>query len=642
MKSGIIAKLGQTDLLLPALIGEGLAANDRVKVRLSVLQAAARHACSPETTEFDLTEECSATGIEAEAMQALVEGASRLPGGEMTAPGLHDLGGAIWNDVADMIRAVKAGDDAQGEAALKRLSSIEEGCTLGAADTVALDEILTLTAVTDRKNDSLHRLIMEMHKALNALAAQHAEEELAGAHVYGLEPDDRPAVEAFMRGLESTRKLKFDHPGLATTASRSGARLTIQNDIGETDAHVVVINVDANAVTVTYTDVHRVRAKFFTGLLRNFPVQWSGLDRKNAKGLGDEGVFYLVTGRLPFTDAKARDAFLQELGASLTFLIDWNKARKVLRTWVSKGDAVHILDWAARNRVGHRAFLELGGGDLVASAVHHAAPTRIGFGERLETALGREAAVDFLQSVLRVSAEALLKGGSIRLARDRIETELMRHLQRVDGTLLAIVMRQAGLARDIASGIADFIREQQARRPFDRDALAARARRIEEKADRIAIEARDEIARFEADPTIQQLVNSVEDAIDELEQAAFIASLGPAEIVPDLLAPLGELCAATIVGAEAAAAGAAATADVPDGQRVDSEDALAATARLIEAEHKGDAAERALTALVLRNGYDLKTALSVLELTRALERATDRFAAFGHLLRRHVLTDLSA
>ncbi len=177
-------------------------------------------------------------------------------------------------------------------------------------------------------------------------------------------------------------------------------------------------------------------------------------------------------------------------------------------------------------------------------------------------------------------------------------------------------------------------------RPFDREALATQARRIEEKADKIAIEAREEITRFEADPAIQQLVDTVEQAIDELEQAAFIASLGPAEIAPELLKPLGELAAAAIVGAEAVASGAAAAADVPDGQRVDSEDALAAAGRLIEAEHKGDDAERAVTTLVLRNGYDLKTALAVLELARALERATDRFASFGHLLRRHVLADL--
>jgi hypothetical protein len=44
MKSDIIELLGETELLLPALIAEGLAANDRVKARLGVLQAAVDHA----------------------------------------------------------------------------------------------------------------------------------------------------------------------------------------------------------------------------------------------------------------------------------------------------------------------------------------------------------------------------------------------------------------------------------------------------------------------------------------------------------------------------------------------------------------------------------------------------------------------
>ena len=192
----------------------------------------------------------------------------------------------------------------EGDAALERLSAIKQAASPEAADTIALAQIARLTGLSDGEGDSLHRLVMDLHKALNRLSAAHAEEVLAGAHVYGLLPEDRPAVEAFMRGVESTRKLKFDHPGLATTATRSGARLTIQNDIGETDAHVVVIAVEADAVTVTYTDVHLARAKFFTGLFRNFPVQWSGLDRKSAEGLGDDGVFYLVTGRYPAEDDK--------------------------------------------------------------------------------------------------------------------------------------------------------------------------------------------------------------------------------------------------------------------------------------------------------------------------------------------------
>jgi hypothetical protein len=249
--------------------------------------------------------------------------------------------------------------------------------------------------------------------------------------------------------------------------------------------------------------------------------------------------------------------------------------------------------------------------------------------------------VDFLKTVLRVSAESLLQGSSVRLARDRIEADLVRHLQRVDATLLAVVIRQAGMAREIAADLAQFVAERQANRSFDCAALANRARRIEEKADRVALEARSEIARFDADRAIECLVNQIEDAIDELEQAAFVASLVPSELAPELLEPLAELCATAVFGTEAAAVGVAAAAEVPEGHRIDSEDALAAVGRLIDAEHKADAAERSVTAKILTGDFDLKMALSVLDLARAIERATDRLAGFGHLLRQHVLAELS-
>jgi uncharacterized protein Yka (UPF0111/DUF47 family) len=636
MKSAIIEQLGQTDLLLPALIADGLAANNRVKVRLSVLQAAARHAQDPHGEGFDFVEECRSANLDFAAMRKLVESANLVAGTRVTAAGLGALIDAIMEDVAGMARAVKAGDPDRGEAALTRLSAIKNGSP--ASETIELAQIGRLTGIAD---DGLHQLVMDLHKDLNRLSAAQAEEILAGAHVFGLSVQDRPAVEAFMRGVAQTEQLKFGHPGLATTATRVGGRLTIQNDIGETDAHVVMVTVEADAVTVTYTDVHRLRAKFFTGLLRDFPVQWSGLDRKSAEGL-DESAFYLVNGRYVTSDAKGREAFLETVGASLVFLIDWNKARKLLREWVDKNDAIAILDWAAQQRVGHRALLALGGGELVASAVRHAASSRIGFGDRIDEALGRAAAIDFLKMVLRTSAEGLLAGRSVRLVRERIEADLARHLERVESTLLSIVVRQAGLARDIADEIAQFIAEQQAHQPFDRKALAAHARHIEEKADKIAVDARSEIGRFGADHTIESMVNAVEDAIDDLEQAAFISSLMPADLPPLLLKPLAELSAAAVAAAEAAASGAAAAADVPDGHRIDSDDALAAISRLTELEHKADDLERALTAAVLANESPPNVALSTLELARALERATDRLASFGHFMHRHMLADLSA
>jgi uncharacterized protein Yka (UPF0111/DUF47 family) len=243
---------------------------------------------------------------------------------------------------------------------------------------------------------------------------------------------------------------------------------------------------------------------------------------------------------------------------------------------------------------------------------------------------------------LDVCTDALRAGRSARAARDRIEAELVRRLSRVDATLLAAVVRQSGLARDIAALIADHIANLQAGRLAETAELTGRARRIEQKADRIAIDARAEIARLNAGATLLQLVDRIEEAIDELEQAAFIASLTPPDIGATALTSLADLCATAVAGTEAAASGADAAAQVPEGHRSDAEDALAAITRLVEFEHRADDSERTITALVLRGGLDLSHALSALELARALERATDRLASFGHVLHAHILTDLSS
>ena len=642
MKSQIIEQLGQADILLPSLIAEGLAANDRIKVRMSALQAAAHHAREPASPATDLHVECRAAGIAPAALATLIGGAHLAGDGRMAAPSLARLMKEIADDAATMIRAVSTGKPAEGDTMTARLAAIQTAGLLEASSEIEIARIARLTGVTEGGADSLHRLVMDLHKALNRLATDCAEEVLSGAHVFGLHAEDRTPVESFMQGLNETRPLKFNHPGLDTMATRSGGRLLIQNDIGTTDAHVVVIAVRKNAVTVTYTDVHRARAKFFIALFDKFAAKWSGLDRHVAAGLGEDNAFFLVTGQYQADSAADRNAFLAALGAALVFLIDWNKARKLLRGWVAKDDAARILDWGARQRVGHRALLELGGNELIGAAVRNAAPTRIGFGERLDQALGRNAAVDFLKTAMRVSTEALSAGRSVRLVRDQIEADLVRRLERVDSALLAIVLRQIGLAHDVTTAIAHHIAALQAGRPIDGKLLAARAGKIERKADRIALEARKEAERLNAGPIIEQLVDRVEEAIDELEQAAFIASLAPAGIDAVLLAALAELCTVATTATEAAASGLAAAIEVPEGRRADSEDALAAVIRLIDAEHAADARERDVTARVFGGGFDVATSLAVIELARAVERATDRLAGFGHLLRRHIMTDLSA
>jgi uncharacterized protein Yka (UPF0111/DUF47 family) len=642
MKTQIIEQLGQADILLPALVAEGLAANDRIKVRMSALQAAAHHAQEPDRPASDLGVESQTAGIAPAAIATLIGGAHMIGRDRLAAPNLAKLMKEIQDDATTMIRAVEAGVPDDGKKASARLDAIRSAGLLDAVSGIELSRIARLTGVAEVAGDSLHRLVMDLHKQLNRLAATCSEEALDGAHVFGLHAEDRAAVAAFMKGLNATRGLKFNHPGLDTMATRAGGRLLIQNDIGTTDAHVVVIAVKKNAVTVTYTDVHLARAKFFISLFDKFEATWSGLDRHTAAGLGEDNSFYLVTGQYQAGHAADRNEFLAAIGAALVFLIDWNKARKLLRTWVAKDDAAGILEWAARHRIGHRGFLELGGNELLGSAVRNAAPSRIGFGERLDQALGRSAAIDFLKAALRASTEALLAGRSVRTVRDQIEADLVRHLDRVDGALLASVLRQTGLAHDLVTAIARHIGALRAGQPADGELLARRGAAIEQKADRIALESRKEVDRLDARPVIGQLIDRVEEAIDELEQAAFVASLLPKRTDPALLALLAELCAVTATAAEVAASGVAAAMDVPEGRRVDSEDALAAVTRLIDAEHAADTRERATTAHVFRGGFDVAASLSVIELARAIERATDRFAAFGHLLRRHIMIDLAA
>ena len=202
MKSEIVERLGETDILLPSLIAEGLAANDRVKARLSVMQAAGQHARDPKGVRFNLTEESRSAGIDPMPLEALVNQASLLADARIAAPGLGKLGHAIWDDVAAMVRAVKAGDAAKGEAVQARFAATKAAAWPEPSDTIELAQIARLTGVSGSAGDGLHRLVMDLHKALNHLAAAHAEEVLAGAHAYGLLPEDRPAVEAFMRGLE--------------------------------------------------------------------------------------------------------------------------------------------------------------------------------------------------------------------------------------------------------------------------------------------------------------------------------------------------------------------------------------------------------------------------------------------------------
>jgi hypothetical protein len=92
MKSQIIRELGEADILLPSLVAAGLAANDRIKVRMSALQAAAKHAREPERPVTELAAESRAAGLEPIPLADLIGGAHVAGDGRIrrTKPGAAD------------------------------------------------------------------------------------------------------------------------------------------------------------------------------------------------------------------------------------------------------------------------------------------------------------------------------------------------------------------------------------------------------------------------------------------------------------------------------------------------------------------------------------------------------------------------
>ncbi len=63
-----------------------------------------------------------------------------------------------------MIDAVKAADSSGGDQALKRLSNIERTSAFSSQDEIEAAKITQLTAVSGGEADSLHRLVMDLHK----------------------------------------------------------------------------------------------------------------------------------------------------------------------------------------------------------------------------------------------------------------------------------------------------------------------------------------------------------------------------------------------------------------------------------------------------------------------------------------------
>lgn len=642
-KLAIVEALGESALLLPSLLSAALSANDRLKIRLSLLQEAAARA-NGQRGGPDFAAERRSVGLDDADYGELLAGARPLDGQIFVAPGAEKLAQGFGPDLDAMLAPLVAAGAEEAASLKHRLDLLRPSFPAFADDRVAEQEIRALASARRDGADSLHLLVMDLHRALNRLAAATAVEEISGAQCSGLDDVARARVRAFMSGLNRTKILAFGHPGLDATAGMSGKTLVIQNDIGTTDAHVLVVHVDDLTASVTYTDVHRARAKFFIAQFSGFAVEWSPLAEKSRRDLAQGEVFYLIHARFPAPDAEKLDAFLAFLGSRLVFLIDWNKARKTLQNFVGKSEAIALLSDAAEADHGHRAFLELGGAELVYEAVRNVGAGRIAYGVPLEQALGAADCIGFLAQTLRACAQGLKDGRSTRLIRDEIQTELAARLGAAERALLMVALRHLGLTRMLA-GLLDAQFSSPRLPPLrERQALASRAKNLEAKADRLTVEARACYARLRDAQDLSVFVEQIEAAMDCLDEAGFLASLAADEADSGFAAPLGALTQIVVEALGALISALEAALLLPEGKRRDAAFALERIDAVVDAERAADIAERAAFAALFSGPPPLDPRLPALglEIARALEDSTDRLAHAAMALRARLLQELSA
>jgi uncharacterized protein Yka (UPF0111/DUF47 family) len=632
MKAQILAALGENELGRAAQVDAALAANDRLKYYLSLLQMAAARGDRPKQATSALHGERLACGV-AESWLDDVVGATQREADGYRVPGCAKILGSITQELRVMAEPVLAANPApfagRFESVVRHLPAPNNGLISGAS-------IRELTRAADGQHDSLHQLVMDLHKRLNAMQAELAEQRLDGAAVYHIEPADRPLVAAFMAGVNRTAPLKFDHPGLATTATHAGQKLIIQNDIGETDAHVVVIHIEGLSVQITYTDVHPERAQFFRGMLKNYPVSWNADRSGKLAGAGPDASFTLVSGTFNAGSQTELEEYLGFLGSRLVFLIDWNRARKQLRGFLRGADRDAVLAWAAEAEVGHRGFLKLGGARIINQAIEKVAGSAFHFGDRLCDVLGTRAANDFVRFVLRAATEGLKQQQSARLIEDRVCAELQAHLSSEGERLLQLAGEHAGIVFELATLMRDGVRDISASEGgANYEKLARRARAFEHDADQLVIAAREAVAKRPEYAAVFRVAETADDAADELEEVVFLLGLLQASKPNgEALHKLAGLANLLVEASQEWVKALTHAVHVRKaGQQEDAGDFLLAVDRLLALEHEADDAERALTYASVRHARNFRQLHLYSEIGGSLEAAADSLKSAGLIAR---------
>jgi len=643
-KKTMIRELGEEELILPTLVNTALAANDRIKYYFTLLQAAQSHASHPRGDYSTLKGEREAAGVDDPALDRVIGESKPAGAGSYMIPHAAEIIAGIRFCLEDMVSPLLSRGDEKSDLFRARLALLNSAIPNLEGDVLEDRVIQMITAGDPSDCDSVHVLVMDLHKALNTLQADLASEIIDGAMTYLLEEDDQDLVAAFMAGVKRTEPLKFDHPGLGTTATRTGKKLVIQNDIGLTDAHVLVVNVEGATVSVIYTDIHMPRLQFFQSLFDNWNVQWEDTLSRKGGDQFEKGIYHLSVGRYPAENRQELLGFLTHLGSRLVFLIDWNRARKRLRNFLLNRDSIGVLKWAADNEYGHLAFLHLGGEKIIYDALELAAKMPLRYGEPLHQILGRERTIEYIEFVLRTASTGLLAGHSRLLIEDGIKAELLRYFRSAHENLMEICEEHAILTIDVASILRDSLFQIQRGEDGDYIARSARrAKRWETEADGLVIKVRSLSRRIEAAGFYSELIFVADDALDYLEEATFFATLIPTMTSSrKITAEIISLAEIAVRASQEFLKALMASQYIRRGySREEMQAFLHPTDQVIGLERDCDEALRRSEKLILMESTDAKELQVFLEIARMIEESTNSLMKAVYTIRDNVLEGIN-
>ncbi|HXX96355.1 MAG TPA: DUF47 family protein, partial [Candidatus Bathyarchaeia archaeon] len=304
-------------------------------------------------------------------------------------------------------------------------------------------------------------------------------------------------------------------------------------------------------------------------------------------------------------------------------------------------NCIEILKWAADKNYGHRAFIKLGGEQLLYGAIRQIGDPSIHYGQQLDEVLGKERTIEFLHFVFKTCYENLIGGGSESLIRDRIRAELASYFRTAEQDVLQKAADHASLLVEIAEAVRNSILSIGE----DYETIAKnskRARTWESKADVMVKEVCTLTRRQNVPRVFEQIIMRADDAADHLEEAAFLLTLLQKYNDLEAICDLNEISDNTYRDCMEYFKALENAKVVHRGSpHVDIQDFLEAIDKTIAIEHDVDEINRRVEEDLVNKVEDFRQFHIFSETARNIERATDCIMKAAVALRDYTLGKLS-